>query len=118
MLDVTAGSIINRIHLTIGDGPRDLALTPDGKFLLVVNVVSRTLSILDTRALAELGRVPVGEGPRSVLVDRAGRRAYVFNEFSSTVTVIDIANRSVALTFSTDIGPIRDSSTARATSCM
>lgn len=107
VLDVAAGSIINRIQLNVGDGPRELSLTPDGRALLVVNAVSRTLSIVDPLALVELGRVRVGEGPRSVLVDRAGRRAYVFNEFSNTITVIDIANRAVVVTLSTDTGPIR-----------
>ncbi len=107
VLDVTAGRAINHIHLNAGDGPRELALTPDGKTLLVVNVSSRTLSVLDPRALVELGRVPVGEGPRSVLVDRAGRRAYIFNELSNTITVVDIANRATVVTLSTDVGPIR-----------
>jgi YVTN family beta-propeller protein len=106
VLDVTAGSIINSIHLNVGDGPRELSLTPDGKALLVVNTASRTLSIIDPRALVELGRVPVGEGPRSVLVDREGRRAYVFNEFSNTITVVDIANRATIVTLSTDTGPV------------
>jgi len=107
VLDVTAGSITNSIRLNVGDGPRELSLTPDGKTLLVVNAGSRTLSIIDPRALVELGRVPVGEGSRSVLVDRDGRRAYVFNEFSNTVTVIDIANRAAVVTLSTDTAPLR-----------
>ncbi len=107
VLDVTTGSVINRIHINAGDGPRELSLTPDGRALLVVNASSRTLSIIDTRALVELGRVPVGEGPRSVLVDREGKRAYVFNELSNTITVIDIANRATVVTLATDTGPIR-----------
>jgi YVTN family beta-propeller protein len=106
VLDVTAGSIINRIHLNIGDGPREISLTPDGKKLLVVNASSRTVSIIDPRALLELGRVPVGEGARSVLVDHDGKRAYVFNELSNTITVIDIANRATVVTLSTDTGPM------------
>ena len=107
VLDVTAGSVINSIHLNVGDNPRELLLTPDGRFLLVVNAYSRTLSIIDPRALIELARISVGEGPRSVLVDAEGRRAYVFNEFSNTITIIDIANRAVVVTLSTDTGPIR-----------
>jgi YVTN family beta-propeller protein len=107
VLDVVAGIVIHSIPLNAGDGPSELALTPDGRFLLVVNAASRTLSIIDPLGLAELGRVVVGDGPRSVLVDRAGRRAYVFNEFSNTITVVDIANRAVVVTLSTDIGPMR-----------
>jgi YVTN family beta-propeller protein len=107
VLDVTAGSFIDRIHLSVNDGPRELSLTPDGRTLLVVNTSSRILSIIDIRTLAETGRIPVGEGPRSVLIDREGKRAYVFNELSNTITVIDIANRAAIVTLSTDIGPKR-----------
>jgi YVTN family beta-propeller protein len=107
VLDVTAGSIINRIHLNIGDGPQEISITPDGKKLLVVNTSSRTVSIIDSSALLEVGRLPVGEGARSVLVDHDGKRAYVFNELSNTITVIDIANRATVVTLSTDIGPLR-----------
>ena len=106
VLDVTAGSVLNRIHLNTGDGPRELSLTPDGKTLLVVNISSRTVSIIDPRAFLELGRIPVGEGARSVLVDHDGKRAYVFNELSNTITVIDIANRATVVTLSTDTGPM------------
>ncbi len=107
IIDITGGGIINSIRLNTGDGPRGLALTPDGRTLLVVNAASRTLSIIDTRSLLELGRVPVGEGPRPVLIDRVGTRAYVFNEFSNTITVVDIANRAAVVTLSTDTGPIQ-----------
>ncbi|HUI44708.1 MAG TPA: hypothetical protein VL122_01790 [Nitrospirota bacterium] len=105
VIDVASGSIINSMHLNANDEPHDLALTPDGRVLLVVNTYSRTLSIIDTRALVELGRIPLGEGPRSVLTDSFGKRAYVFNELSNTITVIDIANRATVVTLSTDNGP-------------
>jgi len=106
VIDVTAGRIINSIHLNTGDRPREISLTPDGKKLLVVNASSRTVSIIDPRALLELGRIPVGEGARSVLVDHDGKRGYVFNELSNTITVIDIANRATVVTLSTDPGPM------------
>jgi YVTN family beta-propeller protein len=106
VLDVTAGSVINRIHLNAGDGPREVSLTPDGRSLLVLNAFSRTLSIVDPSAFAELGRLPLGEGPRSVLIDRTGKRAYVFNELSNTITVVDIATRVKVVTLSVDTGPI------------
>jgi YVTN family beta-propeller protein len=106
VIDVTGGGIINRIQLSIGDRPRDISLTPDGKKLLVVNASSRTVSIIDPGSLFELGRVPVGEGARSVLVDHDGKRAYVFNQLSNTITVIDIAQRATVVTLSTDIGPM------------
>jgi len=106
MLDMADGVTIDRINLRTGDGPRDLALTSDGKVLLAVNAGSRTLSFIDTKERTELNRVPVGEGPRSLLTGRNGVRCYVFNRLSNTISVIDIANRAVVTVISTDPGPL------------
>jgi YVTN family beta-propeller protein len=105
VLDVATARFVNTIRLNVGDGPAELALTPDGRFLLAVNAASRTLSIIDPLALAELARIPVGDGPRFVLVDRAGLRGYVFNVLSSTISVVDIAHRGLVATLSTDPNP-------------
>ena len=107
VVDVIAGEITDRIRLTMGDRPRELALTPDGKTLLSVNGGSNSVSFIDTASLAEQARVTVGNGPASVLIDPSGRRAYVFNNLSSTVSVIDIANRALVTTIGTDPGPLR-----------
>ncbi len=105
VLDVATRRFVNTIRLNVGDGPTKLALTPDGKFLLALCAFTRSLSIIDPVALAELARVPVGDGPRFVLVDRTGVRCYVFNALSNTISVVDIAHRSLVTTLSTDPGP-------------
>ena len=108
VIDVTGGEIINRVRLNQGDRPQDLALTPDGRFLLAVNVGSNTVSFIDSISLFELGRVNVGNGPHSILIDPiTGRRAYVFNRLSSTISVLDIPNRGIVTTLSTDPGPLK-----------
>ncbi len=106
-MDVTEGNMIKRLNLTAGDRPRELALTPDGRFLLTVNTGSSSVSIVDTLSLIEVNRIAVGNDPRSVLVDPVGRRAYVFNTLSNTITVIDIANKATAAVISTEAGPVR-----------
>jgi YVTN family beta-propeller protein len=105
ILDAAANASAGRIRLTPGDGPAELALTPDGT-LVVVNVRSRTVSLLDPQAMTELGRVPVGDAPAGLRVDRSGQRAYVANRGSGTVTVIDVPNRAVAGTIATDTEPL------------
>ena len=107
MIDVMAGSIVNRIRLNAGDRPQELALSPDGRVLLSVNTGSNSVSFMDSNSLFETGRVNVGNGPRSVLIDQTGRRAYVFNSLSSTISVIDIPNRAIIRTIGTDPGPLR-----------
>jgi len=108
VIDVTGGEIINRVRLSQGDRPQEMALTPDGKFLLTLNAGSNTVSFIDSLSLFELGRVNVGNGAHSILLDpNTGRRAYVFNRLSSTISVLDIPNRGIVTTLSTDPGPLR-----------
>ena len=108
VIDVAGGEIINRVRLSQGDRPQEMALTPDGKYLLTVNAGSNTVSFIDPLSFFELGRINVGNGPHSILIDpNTGRRAYVFNTLSSTISVLDIPNRGIVTTLSTDPGPLR-----------
>lgn len=106
IIDIKEGIFINRLNLKPGDGPREIALTPDGRFLLSVNAASRTLSIIDPGGPIELARIPLGEGPRSLLIAPNGLRCYVFNFFSNTISVIDIPNSATVATLSVDAGPL------------
>jgi YVTN family beta-propeller protein len=107
VVDVTGGELTNRIRLTIGDRPQELALTPDGRTLLSLNIGTNTVSFVDPVSMSELNRVNVGMGPRSILIDSNGTRAYVFNTLAGTISVLDIASRAIITTFSTDPGPLR-----------
>ena len=100
-------AVIARVRLRGGDGPIELALTPDGGTLVTANAGSSTVSVIDALPLIETARIPVGDVPGSVLMDRAGRRAYVFNSSSSTITVLDVPRRAVVGTITTDAGPFR-----------
>jgi len=107
IVDVVAEDVIDRIRLNTGDHPQELALTPDNRLLLTVNVGSNTLSFIDTSSLIEVSRIKVGNGPNSVLIDSTGRRAYVFNTIASTISVVDIPNKMVLATIGTDPSPLR-----------
>jgi YVTN family beta-propeller protein len=106
VINMTDGEVSHRINLKTGDGPVNIALTPDRRFLLTVNARSRTLSIIDPASLLEISRVPLQEGPRWLLVGPNGTRCYVFNGLANTMTVIDIANRQIVATIATDAGPL------------
>ncbi len=107
VIDITAGDVVNRIRLNMGDRPQEVALTPDGRLLLTSNTGSNTVSFIDTASVFENNRINVGNGPNSILIDQNGRRAFVFNTLSSTISVIDIPNRRIVTTISTDPGPLR-----------
>ncbi len=105
VVDLASDGVLSRIRLRAGDRPREVALTPDGRTLLVVNQGSSTLSFVDPAAEAELDRVPVGRDPVSLLLDRAGRNAYVCSRTASSVTAVSVATRSVVGTLATEGSP-------------
>jgi YVTN family beta-propeller protein len=107
VIDVVSQEVTDRIRLESGDRPQELALTPDGRSLLVINNGSNSVSFIDPISLFELTRINVGNGPNSILIDSRGRRAFVFNTLSSTITVLDIPLKAVVTTLSTDPGPLR-----------
>jgi len=121
-IDVLEYRLLARAELRGGDEPIDVALTPDGRTLLVANMGSSTVSFIDALTMVETDRITLQEGmaqivnreggeigqkPSQIIVDRVGQRAYVFNSASGGITVIDINGRAVAGTIATDPGPFR-----------
>ena len=106
-IDLATADVRERTRMFPGDGPRELALTPDGTTLLSVNPGSNSIAFFDAVSLVRQERIAVGNGPTSVAIDRAGRRAFVFNTLSSSISVIDIASRAVVATMSTESDPLR-----------
>ena len=60
---------------TAGKGPRGLAVTADGKYLLTANKETGDMSVIDVAASKEVRRVPIGQNPEFVRV--AGDQAFV-----------------------------------------
>ena len=112
-IDVATGEIVERSRLSPGDGPREVALTPDGATLMSVNTGSNSVTFYDALSLVRRERLSVGSGPASILVDPAGRRAFVLNTFSNSVSVIDLTGRTVLATLSTESAPLRAGFSAR-----
>jgi YVTN family beta-propeller protein len=106
-IDVTTEGVIERTRVSPGDRPRELALTPDGATLLVVNNGSDSVSIFDALSLTRYERINVGGGPQSLVMDASGRRAFVFNTLSSSASIVDIQNKTLAGTISLEASPLR-----------
>lgn len=107
VLDLGTGEDLHRIPLSAGDEPSDVALTPDGRTLVVANRRSHTLAFVDVSAAAVTGRVQVGEDPAALLLEPSGRRAYVLGRRSNDLTVVDVGNQAVVARAATDPEPLR-----------
>jgi YVTN family beta-propeller protein len=76
--------------------PEGLAISPDGKTLVIALNAADSAVIVDLATLAQ-SVVAVGKYPNGVAFDHKGR-AYVSNEYDGTVSVIDTTTHSVTTT--------------------
>lgn len=93
------------IIVPTGDGPRDLAVTPDGSRVYVVLpgphcAPGGLVSVIDASANMVITTIPVGFSPRGIAITPDGRFAYVANECSATISVIDTSTNTVIATTS------------------
>jgi len=51
-------------HTIVGDVPDWMTFTPDSKFVYLSNAGSNSVSVIDTKTLQEITRIPVGETPK------------------------------------------------------
>jgi YVTN family beta-propeller protein len=79
--------------LPVGKEPHEVAITPDGKRILVCNARDNTVSIID--ANIQLAAVPTGRFPHGVAITRDGQRAYVVNFLADSITVIDVQKAQI-----------------------
>lgn len=107
VLDLSTGEDLRRIQLRAGDEPTEVALTPDGRTLVVTNRRSNTAAFLDVDSGLAVDRVATAEQPEALLLDAGGRRAYLLNRRSNELTVIDVGNRAVVARVPTDPEPVR-----------
>jgi YVTN family beta-propeller protein len=97
VIDVEARKLVRRVR--IGGNPYNLAFTPDGRRLLVLDWSSDTSNdeviFYDLEAGKIEGRVEVSTWPAHGVFSRDGRLVYVSGETAGDVTVIDVATRTV-----------------------
>lgn len=85
--------------------PFNLALTEDGKKLLVVAEENNTLLVVNTETGKVTEKIKVGLHPHSVIINNSESRAYVSNQWSDNISVIDLSTLSVINTLKTGNGP-------------
>ncbi len=96
-------------EVAVGAGPHRLAFSTDGRKLYVTNGGDGTVSIVDTRKLAEVKRLPAGRTPSAVAYSSLAHAAYVASAQEGLVTVVDGERDSVVarLTAEPGLGDLR-----------
>ena len=77
-------------RVSTAEEPSGLALTPDGRTLLVTCGWAHVLDAFATRTLEHAFQVDVAREPRAVVTSADGRLAYVSHATASVVSVVDL----------------------------
>ncbi len=94
VIDLAAGRVSSEIR--VGLHPSALAVAPGGRYVVVANTGSDTLSVIDTRSNAVVQRIWTrqtpgdlfGAQPNALAFDPGGQRIYVCNGTQNAVAVI------------------------------
>jgi YVTN family beta-propeller protein len=88
--------------IPVGSVPKYVAVTPDGRYVLVTNWCTYDLSVIDAAEGREVQRLPMGRYPRGIAVSPDSRTAYVAIMGGTEVVTVDLT--SFALGRFTGIG--------------
>ena len=89
----------------VGQRPRGITLTKDGKYILVCASDDDTIQMIDTKTLRIVGDLPSGPDPETFALHESGNPLYVSNENDNMVTVIDVPTRKVLAQIPTESSP-------------
>src|SRR5919201_1036607 len=91
IIDTDKFTVVNTIK--VGQRPRGIELTKDGKFVLVAVGDDDTIQVIDVRTHEIVATLPSGPDPELFTQDQTGKILYVANENDNTVTIIDLDRR-------------------------
>jgi YVTN family beta-propeller protein len=81
--------------IQVGDVPKYLAVSPDGRYLLVGNWCSWDISVVDLRKNKEIRRIDAGVAPRGIAFSPNSKTAYVTLVGEDRILVIDMKSFKV-----------------------
>ncbi len=77
--------------IKVGLVPKFMAVTPNGRYLLVSNWCSYDLSVVDIAKAKEIARLPMGPYPRGLAVSHDSKTAYVAIMGSDDIVKVNLA---------------------------
>jgi YVTN family beta-propeller protein len=93
---ISVGSLTVDQVIPVGPVPKFLAVTPDGRLLVVSNWCGDSVSIVDTASGQEVRRIPVGgHNPRGIAITADSRTAYIALMGANRLAVVDLTTFAV-----------------------
>ena len=90
-------------EIRVGREPQNVAISPDGRWVVVSNTVSGTVSVISTRLRRVVENIRVGTEPYGLAFTPNGDKLYVANATSNNVSVINTRRWRVVRTIG-DVG--------------
>ena len=103
VVDLDTFKVTNTVP--VGQRPRGITITPDGKEILVCASDDDTIQIIDAKTLRVVGELPSGPDPETFALDPKTDMLFVSNENDNMVTVINVANRQSLREIPTGVEP-------------
>ena len=91
--------------ISVGPVPKYVAVSPDGRFVVVTNWCGYDASIIDGATGAEVKRIPLGPYPRGIVISPDSGTAYVAVMGASNIARIDLATFRVSWIYNVGKGP-------------
>lgn len=96
---IAVGSTPAVVHtITVGSGPRWVAVSPNSSLAYVENAGSNNVSVISVASNTVTATIPVGTSPFGAAFTPDSSMAYVVNSASNTVSEIDTASNTVVAT--------------------
>ncbi len=76
--------------IKVGQRPRGIILSNDGKWLIVCTSDDNIIQVYDTKTYELVKTLPSGPDPELLILHPSGNPLYVANEDDNLVTVVDI----------------------------
>lgn len=92
-VNVYRGSVPNLAlvrSIQVGREPHNLGVSPDGRWVATSDRRSGELSVIDTRALAEVARLKLGGQPHDVAFTSDSRTLFVGHETATFASVVEV----------------------------
>ena len=93
VVDSTTMEVVKTID--VGQRPRGITISHDGKLIYLCASDDDTIEIIDTATHEIVGSLPSGPDPELFVLSPDGKTLYVANEDDNLVTVIDLESKEV-----------------------
>ena len=103
VIDAPRWTVVNDI--AVGQRPRGMAVSRDGKRLYVASGNDDRIDIIDLATRKVVGHLPSGPDPERFALSPDGRWLYVANENDNTVSFVDIDRQTIAHTVAVGAEP-------------